>query len=176
MDILISSNVERLLAELSGHNGSEVAGMMSALVSEGSYTVSEELLRSIRELFAAGNTDDAGTYEAIRATYSAGWLSDTHTAVALKVLENYRARTGEDRITVVASTASPFKFAIDVNAALEGSEVRPDLDGGTEILDTLSAKTGVSIPEPLSGLDSREKRFKVSVEPADMLSAMEGAF
>ncbi|MBQ8898382.1 MAG: threonine synthase [Clostridia bacterium] len=176
MDILISSNVERLLAELSGHNGSEVAGMMSALVSEGSYTVSEDLLRSIRELFAAGNTDDAGTYEAIRATYSAGWLSDTHTAVALKVLENYRARTGEDRITVVASTASPFKFAIDVNAALEGSEVRPDLDGGTEILDTLSAKTGVSIPEPLSGLDSREKRFKVSVEPADMLSAMEGAF
>lgn len=175
MDILISSNVERLLAELTGHDGPAVAAMMKELSEKGSYCVTSELLSGIKDIFAAGNTDDRGTYGAIRSTYANGWLSDTHTAVALKVLEDLRAESGEDRLTVVASTASPFKFAIDVNAALENAKERPDLDGGTEILDVLSARTGAVIPGPLSGLDKREKRFKVSVEPAEMLSALEGS-
>ncbi|MBQ1223538.1 MAG: threonine synthase, partial [Oscillospiraceae bacterium] len=174
MDILISSNVERLLAELSGHNGKAVADMMASLVKDGEYTVSSDILSGIKENFVSGSTDDIGTYEAIRETYAAGWLSDTHTAVALEVLKNYRKETNESRLTVVASTASPFKFAVDVNAALEGKTERTELDGGTEILEVLSAKTGAKIPEPLSGLDSREKRFKVSVEPMEMLSALEG--
>ena len=174
MDILISSNVERLLAELSGHNGVAVSEMMSDLVSKGDYTVSEDILCGIKDNFVSGSTDDVGTYNAIRETYRAGWLSDTHTAVALEVLNNYRKNSSEDRLTVVASTASPFKFAVDVNAALEGKCERTELDGGTAILDTLSARTGAVIPAPLAGLDSREKRFKVCVEPADMLSALEG--
>ncbi len=174
MDILISSNVERLLAELTGHDGKAVAEMMESLVSNGSYTVSAELKNAMAENFAADSTDDCGTYEAIRETFKAGWLSDTHTAVALKVLENYRKATGENRITVVASTASPFKFAVDVNAALEGATERPELDGGTAVLYVLSDKTGAKIPEPLSGLETREKRFNISVDPADMLAAIEG--
>ncbi len=175
MDILISSNVERLLAELTGHDGEAVFEMMRSLSEKGSYVVPEEVFAAMRGNFAAGSTDDAGTYQAIRDAFGLGWLSDTHTGVALKVLEDLRKREGSRRLTVVASTASPYKFAVDVNAALAGEKARRTADEGISALDRLSRDTGTVIPAPLSGLDTREKRFTVSVNPEDMLSALEGA-
>ena len=120
MDILVSSNVERLLFELSEHNGAEVAALMKKLSEDGSYTVSESMTGHIKEVFSAG-CDDAATLACIRRYFNDyGYLPDTHTAVALAVLDEYRRQTDDTRPTVVAATASPFKFAPDVLKALTG--------------------------------------------------------
>ena len=175
MDILISSNVERLLAELSGHDGPLVAGLMAELARTGRYVLPEPLAAGVRALFRAGCTDDAGTYDAIRRQAASGWLPDPHTGVALKVLSDLRESEKTARLTVVASTASPFKFAADVNAALDGAADRPTAPGGVEELSRLAARTGLAVPAPLDGLDRREKRFTARIAAGEMAAAAESA-
>ncbi len=155
MDILISSNLERLLYLLCGSDD-EVRGYMSSLATTGRYTVSPEIFAALQARFDCGCCDDAGTAAAIRAVYDrSGYVLDPHTAVAWSVLEDYRARTGDGTPTVLASTASPFKFCGSVLAALGVEEQRP----GTAILDQLSEVTGLTGPQPLLGLREKTVRF-----------------
>jgi threonine synthase len=165
MDILISSNVERLLYELSGKNGFEVRTYMNQLASAGQYQVSATLAKALKEHFAAGYCDDAETKATISRTFQKGYLADTHTAVALSVLEEYRRKSNDATYTLVASTASPYKFASSVFEALTGKAPEDD---GPALLEALSSLTETAIPAPLSGLDKLPIRFTETVKKDEL--------
>ncbi len=170
MDILISSNLERLLFYISGQNDKVVADLMNRLSTEGHYALSEELFADVRADFDAGCCDDEQTAQTIRALFeSEHYLADTHTAVAVRVYEEYRARTGDTTPTVIASTASPFKFCQSVIEALGGT-VTTD---GVELLDQLSTLTGVPAPAPLAALRGKQPRFDRTVDKTDILATTE---
>ena len=159
MDILVSSNLERLLYMLCGD--SATAAYMQQLNTEGRYDVGAETLARIRGDFSAACCDDAQTKAKIASVWARdGYLIDTHTAVAAAALEAYRAESGDGTPTVIVSTASPFKFASDVLAALGETAEDP--------LTALSARCDLQIPAPLSGLDQREVRFEGVVEKTAM--------
>ena len=169
MDILISSNLERLLFQLSGQDDALVREYMAQLSADGAYQVNDDILDQIQEIFSAGFCDDAGTQATIGQMMGEhGYLIDTHTAVAFNVLAQYRARTGDETPAVVASTASPFKFCNAVLPALGVTELRP----GTGLLDQLAEVTGVPAPKPLAELKDRTPRFDLCVEPAGMENAV----
>ena len=164
MDILISSNLERLLYLLSGSD-EEVRGYMDSLAQTGRYEVTEELKARVHEVFAAGWCSDEAAGNTIAKLFGTeGYLMDTHTAVAYTVLENYRKETGDDTTTVVVSTASPYKFCSSVLSAMGVTEFRP----GTEILSQLEEKTRTTAPAPLRGLAGREVRFTAETRKEDM--------
>ena len=155
MDILISSNLERLLALMEGP-GESVANYMNALAAHGTYTVRPETAQKISEEFACGFCDDAGTKAAIAALFrEKQYLLDTHTAVAWKVAEEYRAKTASKTPLVVVSTASPFKFCRSVLEALGETS----FEAGTGIIGQLAQKTGKTAPAPLSSLAGKSVRF-----------------
>ncbi len=165
MDILISSNLERMLFELSGHNDALVKDYMAQLSAEGRYQVDEKLHAQIGKLFSAGCCDDAGTQATIGKMWKEHrYLIDPHTAVAFHVLEQYRRDTGDDTVTLVASTASPFKFCAGVLGALGVTELRE----GTALLEQLSELTGEPVPAPLADLGTKPRRFDVVTEKENM--------
>ena len=156
MDILVSSNLERLLYHLSGENSAEIASMMTALKTDKKYTVSDAICQATGEHFAAGCADDNTVAETIRNVFEKdGYLCDTHTAVAVAVYDDYRAKTGDNAPTVIASTASPFKFAPAILDALGGSDAQTPYDQLAE----LNNKTGWEIPQPLGSLRDKAIRF-----------------
>jgi len=152
MDILVSSNLERLLYLASGGDTGLVAGLMAGLSREGFYQAPAELMEKIHAHFRGGCCDDRGAQEAIgRVWESQGYLCDPHTATAWAVSEDYVQSTGDRRPMVVLSTASPYKFPAAVLAAL-GRELQGDEFSQME---QLEAFTGVRMPENLRGLRSR---------------------
>ena len=166
MDILISSNLERLLFALSGHDDALVRGYMAQLNQTGRYEVEEPIRRQLEKRFAAGFCDDAETQKVIGKMWQEHhYLIDTHTAVAFDVLEQYRRETGDRTPAVVASTASPFKFCDNVLGALGVTRTAE----GTAVLDQLSGLTGVPVPAPLAGLKDKPVRFRQSVEREHMV-------
>ncbi len=147
MDILISSNLERLLYLVSGKQ--KTAEYMSSLTACGKYTVSPEELSAIRQSFVGIFADESETLETIARTYkNKNYLIDTHTAVAMCAAEKYMDIHKAERKVLVVSTASPYKFAKDVYFALDNSNVPTD----TEALAMLSELTGTEIPTPLSSV------------------------
>lgn len=166
MDILISSNLERLLFELSGRNDKLVASYMEQLAQEGRYEVDKDIKAKLQQVFAAGYCDDVQTKKTIAKMWKEQrYLIDPHTAVAFDVLEQYRKETGDQTVTVVVSTASPFKFCSSVLDALGEQEFAP----GTEILDQLSQLTGVEVPKPLANLKDKQVRFDTVTEKEHMV-------
>ena len=160
MDILISSNLERLLFALTGHDDEQVREYMDQLNQTGRYEVCPAVQASLTKLFSAGFCDDAQTQRVIgRMWKEHHYLIDPHTAVAFDVLEQYRKETGDDTPAIVASTASPFKFCDSVLGALGVTE----LAEGTAILDQLSELTGVPVPAPLAALKDKPVRFRETV-------------
>lgn len=156
MDILISSNLERLLFEVSDHDAELVSGWMSRLKETGSYSVGHEIGMKISGLFWAAYTDEKDTLKTIEAVYKDyGYVVDTHTAVGIDVYDKYVISTGDMTKTVLAATASPFKFNESVAMAISGEEsVRGKSE--FELLELLSRQTGMRIPEGLRGLDKKE--------------------
>ena len=164
MDILISSNLERLLFDLTGSDA-EVRDYMAQLSATGRYEVSDRVKAAIGDLFVSGCCDDARTLNTIEKIFhQTGYLMDTHTAVAYTVLQDYRAATADDTVTVVASTASPFKFCDSVLEALGVADRQP----GTAILDQLTQVTGKAAPAPLAALAGKAVRFTEFVEKQEM--------
>lgn len=156
MDILISSNLERLLYALSDEDDQLVAGYMAQLNTEGRYQVNEAIMKKLDRFFAAGYADEKSTKATIYAMKKANdYLIDTHTAVAFKVLEDYRRETEDETVTIVASTASPFKFG---DSVLDALNIRTG-KSGTDLLDVLSESTGEPIPAPLATLKDKTVRF-----------------
>ena len=165
MDILISSNLERLLFDLSGENDAEVRGYMEALSQTGRYEVSDAIKAALKEQYWGGFCDEAGTSAAIAKYYKDyGYLIDTHTAVAANVMEQYRAASGDRTTTVFVSTASPYKFCDSVLTAI-GDKPAGD---GVELLDQLHDKTGVAVPRRLAALKGKARRFDLTCEKPGM--------
>ena len=165
MDILVSSNLERLLFHLSGGDDKETAGYMDDLKRTGEYTVSKKIKAAMDSLFAAGTCSDQETKEVIRRAFEEHkYLMDTHTAVACGVLEKYRRETGDDAVTVVVSTASPFKFC---GAVLEALGQTP-AGAGPELIGQLESASGVSAPEPLRALAGKTARFTDSFDKGEL--------
>lgn len=156
MDILVSSNLERLLFEISGRDDALTAERMAALKSSGKYSISKEELETLRSLFDAGYTDEQGTFDTISEVYGDyGYLVDPHTAVAFGVYNKCKS----DRPCVIVSTANPYKFPADVYEAVSGERV----SDAYAAADKLCALTGEDIPQPLSNLASKQVRFTGSI-------------
>ena len=169
MDILISSNLERLLFFASGFDDKMVSELMTKLNTEGRYKVASEVFAKINADFDAGCCDDEHAAETIHKLWTEEkYLCDTHTAVAVRVYEDYRARTGDQTPTVIASTASPFKFCRAVIEALGGTLEKDDVTQ----LDVLTGLTGVPAPAPLAALAGKTPRFDRVVDKADILSTV----
>ena len=166
MDILVSSNLERLLYLMSGDTAL-VAKLMKQLNTEGSYTVPAGLLEKIQAEFWAGCCDDEGGKAAIAKVYREhGYLCDTHTASGWAVAEDYVNKTGDQRPMVVLSTASPYKFPAAVLSAIGG-----DSDGDEFAqMERLQQLTGVKIPGNLSGLREKPERHTGVIDKDEMLN------
>ncbi len=166
MDILISSNLERLLFDICGNDSKKVKTMMNKLSKNGKYTLTKTLHKKVQAEFWGGCCDDDLTKERIQKTFEAtGYTLDTHTAVAVDVYEQYVKETGDETKTVIASTASPYKFNQAVLSALgEDAENGDDF----ELIERLKAKSGMDIPKSLSDLKTKEKRFEGVIDKNDM--------
>ena len=169
MDILISSNLERLLYELSGKDGNVVSGYMSSLTNKGRYEIPNTVHNEAGRVFAAGSCCEDETLRTIADTFNKhNYLIDTHTAVAHKVLGDYRAETGDNSATVVVSTASPYKFCDSVLKALGKSSDKDDVT----LIDELAEVTNTPVPAPLADLRTRTPRFTEVVSKDDMKEAV----
>lgn len=169
MDILISSNLERFLYDLTDGNDAQVKEWMDSLNTSGVYTVTDDVKERLQSLFDAGFTDDEETMNAIKDVYEKyDYVMDTHTAVAKSVYDNYVKRTGDTTKTVIASTASPFKFNQSVLIALEGCNYVTGKDEFT-LLAELSSKSGMHIPASLAELKDKPAIFETVCGKNEML-------
>ena len=165
MDILISSNLERLVYLLTGRSDGETREKMEALKETGVYRLTGEELSTLQAEFFGGCCDDGRAKETIRRTFEEySNLCDPHTAVAVDVCGQYRARTGDGTKTVIVSTASPFKFADTVLSAL-GADCPEDDFQRLELLEKLS---GTPAPAPLAELRDAAPRFSGVCAPGEM--------
>ena len=168
MDILVSSNLERLLFELSDRDPAKVGSWMQALRERGFYQIDPALRRALAAIFWSDYADDGETVAAISKSYRQyRYLIDPHTAVALSVYEKYRAATGDQTATVIASTASPFKFAESVVRALLPPE-RAAGHSALGMMPLLAETTGLDIPAPLVDLDLQPVRHTGVVDRPGM--------
>lgn len=172
MDILVSSNLERLLFELCGSDDSAVAGMMASLSSSGSFRLDAGGLAQLGSGFWGGCCDDSQTKATIKAVFEKySYLCDTHTAVAMNVAEQYQAKTGDSRPMVVVSTASPYKFAASVLEALGVHQLPQDDFDKVRMLEDI---TVTPVPQPIAGLEKAQRRFNAECAPEDMAKAVRG--
>ena len=166
MDILISSNLERLLYHLTGENDKLINEWFGALKTSGKYEVNDEVKSKLGELFWAGCCNDDETKAVIRRTFEEEhYLLDTHSAVAVKVYDDYRAKTGDTTKTVIASTANPYKFGRAVYDAVNGG-AQPDDE--FELISLLEKETDTKMPAPLAATKDKAVRFTGVVEKRDM--------
>ena len=164
MDILVSSNLERLLYFMT-QDTDMVAGLMKQLSEEGFYTVPDSLKDAINEEFWAGYCDDAKARKTIAKVWQEQhYLCDTHTAAGWAVAEDYVNQTGDNAPMVVLSTASPYKFPAAVLSSLEESTETDEF----KQMDRLEELTGVAIPGNLQGLQTR-KELHTGVIPKDQM-------
>ena len=153
MDILVSSNLERLLFHASGNDTEFVRDCMKNLSENKSYTVPEKVMDVIRASFVAGFTPEEEVLQTIGELWNKyGYLCDTHTAVAASVAKKYKKESGTENPVVILSTASPFKFSSTVLGAVGGEPVGDEF----EQMEDLSRTTGVAIPKNLAALKDRK--------------------
>ncbi len=170
MDILVSSNLERLLYHLSENGSAEIKELFSALSEKGEYTVPASMLSKIQAVFAGGCCDDEMTKATIGETFKAyNYLADPHTGVAINVYNEYREKTGDKTPTVIVSTASPYKFS---PAVLEGLGVTPSSDDEFDMIAALVSASGVKAPAKLTELKGAQPRFTEICEKTDMRSVV----
>lgn len=167
MDILISSNLERLLYILCGRDSDIINDWFTQLKENGKYTVSDDVKSKISEVFAAGCCDDVMTKATIGRTYSDyNYLSDTHTAVAINVYNAYEEKTGDKTPVVIASTASPFKFSKAVLSAVDKDNKEYEDEFAT--VAALEKVSSLKAPEQLAALKGKEVRFNKLTSREDM--------
>jgi threonine synthase len=165
MDILISSNLERLLYFMSDKDNAYIAELMRQLKVEKRYEVSDAIKTKIKAQFWSSYCSEEDTMATVKNVYDTyGYVLDTHTAVAYKVYEDYLKENKDDSKTVILSTASPFKFTGSVYRALFGETETEELD----LIKELSDKTGVSVPTQIDGLAERKVLHNRFCTPVSM--------
>lgn len=173
MDILISSNLERLLYEITGHDAEKVTRWMNELRYKGVYTVDSDIRKEISRVFWGGYTNEEETLKTIEYIFNEyGYVVDTHTAVGIDVYDKYVIATGDMTKTIIASTASPFKFNASVASAIMGKEA---VEGKSdfELLSILAERCNLDIPKGLEGLDQKEIRHTALCSREDMAAQVE---
>lgn len=166
MDILVSSNLERLLYLISDGDADKVSVYMDDLKYKGVYTVDSTILDKIKREFYACSCSDADAFKTIKSVYEEkSYLLDTHTAVAMHVCEEYKKNVPAHNKCVILSTASPYKFAADVLFAITGKRE----ENGFEALEKLENLTQVPIPKNLKDLDTKPILHDSSIKKEDML-------
>ena len=166
MDILISSNLERLLFIATDGDDKQVSAWMEELKENGKYTASKKVMDTITEVFVAGCCSDDETVAEIKKTEQEfGYVMDTHTAVAKKVYDDYKKETNDETKTVIVSTASPFKFADSVLSAIK-DEITSKNE--FEMLDELSKSSNLAVPKPLATLINKPVIFTTTCEKEEM--------
>lgn len=175
MDILVSSNFERFLFEVAQRDASKVKDWFASLVQQGKFEVDQETLKNCRANMQAGWADEDGVAETIRKVYEEyRYLLDPHTAVGMKVYQDYREKSGDDTYTVLVSTASPFKFAKSVLTALKGDG---DISQNSwDALKNLSDFTGWDIPIGLKGLQEKSAQEVYQCRPEEIADFLQNKF
>ncbi len=165
MDILISSNLERLLYIMTNKNDTIIKEWFGKLASEGRYEVSDDIKSKLSDEFWAGFCDDEQTKAVIHEIYGKySYTCDTHTAVAVKVYNDYKAVSGDDTKTIIASTASPYKFSAAVLEALEGG--KSDVDEYSKV-DRISELSKMPVPSALADLKNKPERFSDVIDKSE---------
>lgn len=164
MDILISSNLERLVYELSGRNDELTASRMASLGKSGSYEITKPELDALETDFWAACASEEEVADTIADYFDEyGYIADPHTAVGLCVRDKYIEETGDDTVTVVLSTASPYKFVDSVLKDIGESVGADELDN----LRKLEEVTALPLPETLGELTKLPVRFTDVIDPKD---------
>ena len=165
MDILISSNLERLIYRIAGNDAEKNAALMSALSTDGKYEITEEMKVQLADFY--GNyANEAETAKTIKMLYEdCGYVIDTHTAVAANVYQKYVAETGDMTKTVIASTASPYKFTRSVMNAID---TKYDSMTDFELVDELSKLANVVVPGAIEEIRNAQIRHNTVCEVAEM--------
>ena len=153
MDILVSSNLERLIYLITGEDSGKTKELMEGLKGNGSYSITEEMAAKLED-FEAGFATEEETRDCLRSIYQeTGYVTDTHTAVAAHVCDQYRGKSGDSGKCVVVSTASPYKFAKSVMTAIDGKyKTAEDL----ALLKELRAVSGIEMPQAVKDLLNAE--------------------
>ncbi len=166
MDILVSSNLERLLYKMSGNDDKLVADLMSQLKTKGVYEVPQSIKDKISDAFYGGYCDETSTQDTIKRLFDAqNYLCDTHTSVAVAVYDKYVKDTNDTTPVVIASTASPYKFSKSVLEALT-SDALPESE--FDMVDMLNDISGMKVPTPISELKELTPRFNNVTEKDNM--------
>ncbi|MBQ5559687.1 MAG: threonine synthase [Lachnospiraceae bacterium] len=170
MDILISSNLERLIYKIAGNDADKCADLMKALSTTGVYNITDDMKANLTD-FVGGYTDEAKTAATIKAVYDKeGYIMDTHTAVAAGVYKDYVAKTGDQTPTVIASTASPYKFTRSVMNAID---TKYDSMGDFELVDELSKLSGVKVPNAIEEIRTAPVLHDIVCESEKMQETVE---
>ncbi len=166
MDILVSSNLERLLYKMSDNDDKLVSELMSKLKTQGVYEVPQEIKTKISDAFYGGFCDEVNTKQTIKNLFDAqDYLCDTHTAVAVSVYDEYVKATNDKTPSVIASTASPYKFSKSVLQALS-NEVLPESE--FDMVNMLHAISKMAVPTPIAELKGLKSRFSNVTEKENM--------
>ena len=170
MDILISSNLERLIYKIAGESGEANKELMKSLSDTGVYEITEDMKAQLSD-FWGGYASEAETADVIKEVYdNAGYIIDTHTAVAAKVYKKYVAATGDQTPVVIASTASPYKFTRSVMNAIDPAY---DSKGDFELVDELSRLSGVKVPQAIEDIRTAPVLHDTVCETEDMRAEVE---
>ena len=165
MDILISSNLERLIYKIAGNDADKNNELMNSLKVNGKYDITDDMKKQLDDFYGNYATEEE-TAETIRDTYDkTGYIMDTHTSVAASVYRKYKAETNDDTVTVIASTASPFKFTRSVMVAIDP---KYDSMGDFELVDELSKIGNVKVPNAIEEIRNAEVRHNNLVEVDEM--------
>ena len=158
MDILISSNLERLIYKIAGADAAKDVTLMQNLAAEGKYEITDEMKAQLKDFY--------GNYAIAEVYKKTGYIMDTHTAVASRVYRKYVAETGDQTKTVIASTASPYKFTRSVMDAIDAEKYKGM--GDFELVDALSELSGVKVPQAIEEIRTAPVLHKNVVETEDM--------
>lgn len=165
MDILISSNLERLVYTIAGADAGKNAALMTQLKEKGTYEITEEMKERLED-FAGGYATEEECSDTIRNTYErTGYVMDTHTAVAASVCSKYRTESGDDRKCLIASTASPYKFIHSVMTSIDRKYAGEDEFG---LIDELSRLSGMEVPNAINEIRNAEIRHNRECDADDM--------
>lgn len=166
MDILISSNLERLIYLSADCDAEKTAELMKELSEKGCYTVTPKMREKMADFVGGFATQEENAAEIKRVYDDTGYLMDTHTGVASCVYHNYRLKTGDETKTVIASTASPYKFSRSVMTAIRGKEEENKEDFA--LIDEMQEASGVAIPQAIKEIRNAEIRHKTVCTPETM--------
>lgn len=171
MDILISSNLERLIYLSTGCDAEKTAGLMAQLAEEGDYTVSEDMKARMSSFWGGFASQEENRAEIKKLYEDTGYVIDTHTGVASAVYRQYRKDTKDETKTVIASTASPYKFSRSVLEAVEGPQTTQD---EFAVIDRLHEVSGVAIPQAVEDIRTAPIRHNLECDVPDMKKTVAG--